>query len=332
MLRLFLCSFATAFAIIGSIIGAGFITGKEVFEFFARDFSLSGIYLTFLCFSIAIYFVMSNLEGSAFARLVEIFVSLANVVVAGCMISALNSVYNRLFRVSEKSEIFTVITAILIFIMSFGEIGFVEKLCVVTLPIVITAVVALCITRIDDYAINISPKSYGGVVKPVIYVGFNVILSSGVIKNSGKKLSPLFKILSSVITSLIICACVSLLSLAVAKEGNSSEMPFISLFDSNKKLLIIIDIITLFAIYSTLVSAFYTVNNFGGIKIGYRLKILLFILTFAISRLGFSSIVEGLYPTLGILAYLVLAVSFLLSRSFPKEKRERTYLLQADRV
>ena len=107
MLRLFLCSFATAFAIIGSIIGAGFITGKEVFEFFARDFSLSGIYLTFLCFSIAIYFVMSNLEGSAFARLVEIFVSLANVVVAGCMISALNSVYNRLFRVSEKSVVGT---------------------------------------------------------------------------------------------------------------------------------------------------------------------------------------------------------------------------------
>ena len=82
MRRLFLCSFVTAFTIIGSIIGAGFITGKEVFEFFAKDLSLSGIYLAFLSFTGLIYFVMSN-RNTQIKKWIEVFVAVSNIIVAG---------------------------------------------------------------------------------------------------------------------------------------------------------------------------------------------------------------------------------------------------------
>ena len=136
MRRLFLCSVSSAFAIIGSIIGAGFITGKEVFEFFSKDLSLSGIYLAFICFSFAIYYFM-NLSQDGVDKWVEVFVSLASIIVAGCMLSALDLLYMRMFCLSEKVKILSIITAILLLIISLKGIGCVERFCLATLPFVV---------------------------------------------------------------------------------------------------------------------------------------------------------------------------------------------------
>lgn len=329
MRRLFLCSFITAFTIVGSVIGAGFITGKEVYEFFSVDLSLSGIYLAFICFSLTIYLVMSFKLDKGVERYLEIFVSLANLIIAGCMISALDSVYQRLFCLTKKVKIFSVLTAILLFFMTLKNISVTEKLCSILLPIVIIIIVVLCLCKIDDYSARISPTSRLGIVNPLIYVGFNVILSSSVIKNSGEKLSPPFKMLSSLITSAMLCTCIFLLALAVKSNGKIYDMPFISLFLANKKLLIIIDIITLFAIFSTLASAYFTINSFGKINVGIKCKLALFLLTVLISEIGFSIIVERLYFAVGILSYVVIAVSCLLSKAFQQEQRGRTYPLQA---
>ena len=323
MRRLFLYTFITVFTIIGSVIGAGFITGKEVFEFFAKDLSLGGIYLTFLCFTFMIYFIMNSGEGGV-NKSMQIFVAIANVIIAGCMISALNSIYERIFGLSEKVKILSITTAILILFISINGIGVVEKLCFVALPFVVVVIIILCVLKSSEYTIDISPKTYGGILKPIIYAGFNVVLSAGVIKNSGEKLSPPFKILASLITSFLLCLCIYMLSVTVKKEGNVSAMPFISLFIANKKLLIIIDIITLFAIYSTLASSLYTVNNFGGIKLRLSVKFCLFILVVVISTLDFSTIVERAYPTLGVIAYAIIIINFLLSRAFQKEQRVHT--------
>ena len=322
MRRLFLYSFTCAFAIVGSIIGAGFVTGKEVFEFFAKDFSLSGVYLAFLCFAFAIYYVM-NMRRSSASKLFEIFVSIASIVVVSCMISALDLVYSRLFWVVKKVKIFSIITAILLFIISIKGICAIEKFCAFTLPFVIVIIIVLCALKIEDYSIAISPKTTDGLYNPFIYVGFNVVLSSGIIKNSGEKLSPLFKIVAAVFTSLIICSCIFMLSLAVQKEGYNSEMPFLSLFFNNIKLLKIIDIITLFAIYSTLISSIYTVNCFGGVKLKMSFKILLLFVAICISFIGFGEIVEKFYPILGIVAYALFFVSFLLSK--PSQVKQQVH-------
>lgn len=329
MRRLFLCSFVTAFTIIGSIIGAGFITGKEVFEFFAKDLSLSGIYLAFLSFTGLIYFVMSN-RNTQIKKWIEVFVAVSNIIVAGCMISALDSVYKRVFCLTEKVKILSIITAILLFIMTLNGISIVEKFCSLCLPIMISVIIVLCFVKTEDYSLPLSPKTFEGIAKPFIYVGFNVILSAGVIKNSGEKLSPPFKMLASLLTSFLICTLVWLISLVVKCSESNDEMPFISLFYSNVKLLKIIDILTLFAIYSTLISAIYTINKFGGISLSIKSKVCLLLLAITVSELGFSPIVEVLYPILGILAYAFIFVTFLLSRLFLKEQPKRTLPLQAD--
>ena len=323
MRRLFLCAITCAFTIVGSVIGAGFITGKEVFEFFAKDFSLSGIYLAFLCFSFAVCYVM-NMKGTGFDKCFEIFVSLASIIVASCMISALDLVYKRVFYFVKNVKIFSIITAILLFVVSINGIGAIEKFCALTLPIVTVVIIVLCSAKIGDYSVQISPKTTLGIFNPFVYVGYNVVLSAGIIKNSGEKLSPLFKIIVSMLTSIILCSCIFMLSLVVKNEGFKSEMPFISLYLGNEKLLKIIDIITLFAIYSTLISSLYTVNYFGGVKLRFEFKILFLAIIIAISNIGFGKIVERLYPMLGIFACAIFLVSFLLSKLFQVKRQGHT--------
>lgn len=323
MRRLFRCSLISALTVVGSVIGAGFITGKEICEFFGKDFSLSGVYLAFICFSFTIYFLMSFKGGFLIDKIIGVFVSIANVVISACMISALEKVFFSLFGNLENIKIFTILSTILLFIISLNGVGAIEKFNSVFTPLIIVVVIILSLYKTQDYSSPVSPQSLLGTFNPIIYVGFNVVLSSGVIKNGGEKLSPPSKIISSIITSLILCALIYLISCAT-KSTKSSEMPFVNLFIENEKLLIIVDIITLFAIFTTLASSFYTSVDFGGIKIPFACKIVIFLSCLCIAKIGFSSIVEILYPLIGAFGYAVVLVTFLLSKLSLKEQRERT--------
>lgn len=326
MRRLFFQSVITAFAIVGSIIGAGFISGKEIYEFFASDFSLSGMYLTFLLFVFLIGFTMQENLNETSEKVVGLFVSIANIFISGCMIAGLNEVYKSLFCQMEKVEILTILSAIFIFIISCKGVGATEKLNGVLIPIVILAILIFGLLKRNEAVVNLSPKTYGGVLKPTVYVGFNIILSAKVIKKSGEKLSPPFKILSSVITSLIICMLIWVISLTVINTDKSVKMPFKEVFKGNKKLCIIVDIITVFAIFTTLVSSFYSSLEISPKRKGTLVKITVFLLACSISKIGFSSIVERIYPTVGILSYAVIFITCLLSRISLKAQRESTYL------
>ena len=313
-----------AFSIVGSVIGAGFITGKEIYEFFAFDFSVSGLYLAFLCFAIEIYFIM-NLNDTAIEKVVVKLVAIANIVIAAGMISAFEKLLISVFPLSKNIKIITIISAILVFTISCSGVGALQKFNAFLTPCIIVSIVVLSILKIEYYPIEIYPKTINGVFNPLIYTGFNLILSLGIIKSGGENLSPPSKILSSILTSLFLCICICLISLAV-KGLKSSEMPFVELFSDDKKLSIIVDIITIFAIFTTLASSFYTAVNFGGVKLPSGLKIILFLICLAISKIGFSSIVERCYPIIGVLGNGFIILICLLSKFFPKGQREHTLI------
>lgn len=318
--------FLTVFTVIGSVIGAGFITGKEIHEFFANDFSVSGVYLAFICFWVFIYLMMS-IDYGKYKKHVEVVVALASIIISGCMISALDEVYVRIFRLSEKVKILSVITAILVFITSLKGVRVIEKCCFVLIPIVIAVLISFTLSKTEYLSLNFTPKSKRGIYLPFIYVGFNLLLSSKIIKKSGEILSPPFKILSSFIISLILCFCIFIVGNLLYSSDKLADMPFREMFLKDVKLLIIIDIITLFAIITTLFSSVYTSIEFGGVNLKLWQKILILLLSLAVSNAGFSAIVQILYPILGVIGYGVISFTYLLRLPFLKERRVRTYRL-----
>lgn len=323
MRRLFVLSVVVALSIVGSVIGAGFITGKEIYEFFGKDFSISGIYLTFICFTFLIYFIM-NLDGKTkCVHALDIFISIANIIISACMISALKNIYLKIFSFTEKVEILTIISTILIFIISCFGILAIQKFSAVLTPIIIGVIIVFAILKIEDFSIPLSPSSSYGIHNPIIYVGFNSVLSLGLIKNSGKGLSPLFKMLASILTSLILCCSIYLICCTL-NASFIDDMPFVNAFSYNKKLSIIIDVITLFSIFTTLASSFYTAIDFGGIKISIATKVIIFLICLSISQVGFSTIVEKVYPLIGLIGYAFIGIIYFLSKFSQVKQRLRT--------
>ena len=322
----YFCLLTTA-TVVGSVIGAGFITGKEIYEFFAKDFSLGGVYIAFICFWLFTFLMMQKPAKLKAERFADIVVAIVSVVISGCMISALDETYKRMFHLTEKVKILSIITAILVFFMSLKGIAYIEKVCVLLIPIVIVVLIVFAFIKTDGYGFQIIPKKRSGISYPIIYCGVNLLLSSKIIKNSGEKLSPPFKLLSSFFISFILFSCVFVLSNILKNAKSNLAMPFRTLFENDIKLLIIVDIITVFAIITTLFSSVYTSIRFGGVKLNFKYKIIILLLSIALSEIGFSVIVEKLYPVLGIVGYLVVFITCLLPALFPKWQQEHTFHL-----
>ena len=327
MVRLFFSSIVTSFAIVGAVVGAGFITGKEILVFFASDFSLSGIYLTFIVFTLSMLLIVSFSFSEKSKKVIEAFVSVSNVFIAGCMFCALSELYKSVFFKMKNIEIFAIFTAILVFIISIGGMSAMKYFNLVLIPIITISIIFLCFMKIDDYEVLITPKTLVGVFNPVVYVGFNVVLSFVVIKNGGESLPPPYRLLCCIITSFILSFLITLISLSILHCEKTSAMPFVSMFNSDVKLSIIVDIITVFAILTTYVSALYSSFKILGKsqKVGYKLGV--FLLSILFSNLGFSKIVDTIYPIIGIVGFLLLLIICLLSKLFQARQPKRTLRL-----
>lgn len=326
MRKSFFCSIITSFTVVGSVVGAGFISGKEILEFFAFDFSILSMYFCFICFFVCGYLVMSIRSYDVGVKVVGVVVSIASIIISGCMISALDEVFTKLFCLSKKVKLFSVLSAIFIFFTSLNGVSGVEKFNIIFIPIVVVSVIILTISKTEILHINTIPNSVKGGIMPIIYVGFNLLLSFSVIKNSGVRLTPLFKLISCFIFSIILTALIFLIANLLCGKDFIGAMPFPSLFIENKKLLIFIDIITLFAIFSTLFSSLYTAIDFGGICLKFKYKLLILLFALSVSEIGFSKIVEYIYPILGILGFLLIGIIYLLRVFFRQRQRAHTFL------
>ena len=82
--------------------------------------------------------------------------------------------------------------------------------------------------------------------------------------------------------------------------------------------------LSLFFFFSTLFSSLYTAVDFGGIKLKFKSKVLILLLSLAVSEIGFSNIVEILYPILGVLGLALIGLIYLLRVVFRQVRQEHT--------
>lgn len=85
--------------IVGTVIGAGYISGREIAEFFLTgDLAVSAL-CSFLLVLPALYFLLTNklFEKGALKNVSEIFIFAGNLVMLGGMLSAADEVFSSLF-------------------------------------------------------------------------------------------------------------------------------------------------------------------------------------------------------------------------------------------
>ena len=114
--RRILSCVSAVMTVFGSVVGAGFITGREINAFFGEDFSLCGLYAAFLFFAAFFFLLLVSPREGKTEKALSVAVSASNVIISSCMLSALKTLLNPVFRFSENFLFFPVLFVRILFL------------------------------------------------------------------------------------------------------------------------------------------------------------------------------------------------------------------------
>ena len=300
---------ATMF-IVGTCIGAGFVSGAELVRFFKTDGFLFPVIvscLAFFCFLVLFlslgkkydgYEGATNVlfhKGAPAVRVAVVF--LAFIPCAGFLagFDALLPQYKPLLSVAG------ILLVSLFLEKGMKGIGVLNGVLVPVLIVFIlwkgNGVAALSRFR---------GSGAGGYLGGVMYASMNAFLAMPVLMDAGKEMK--HPKLSSALAAAIIGTCALFVLGAIVHAGvnvKEEEIPFLAVMRGN----VFFYVASALAIATSLASALYPLfsvcNRFQkGKKIAARICVLL--TAFLLSRLGLKGIVEYLYPVLGILGFFLL--------------------------
>ncbi|MCH5154689.1 MAG: hypothetical protein J1F71_05705 [Clostridiales bacterium] len=333
MFKSFLRSLSVSMLIVGTVIGAGFASGREVVAFFGAVpnvfIALIAGVMVFGC-SVLFLFVgrraqktdMGEVNGEVFGRarpIADIFMLFNSVTVLGAMLAATDSLAAEFINIRP---FMSVILGVLCAVIAVRGLKGVIKANAVLVPIMI---VFLCACTLQ--AIDFPLKSQGGAIKIysiVLYVAMNMILGGGVL-TTVHRLSPREILLSSAIAALIIagllvCIMGALQSCAAAH----ADMPMLLIALKSGRVMYMISLPVIAAsIFTTMLSAFKSVYDYinGFVKHKLISAGIVLIGGLAVGALGFTSVVGLLYPITGAIGMLyILCNCWFLIRTRVKRK------------
>lgn len=316
----------TSAIIIGAIIGAGFASGKEIFEYFAKYGIFSLLFVVPLFFLIAffIYHYLKfgygienfdlkesnkNLYGQKKflglnANPYDIGLFFTFLIHTSSMFSGLIALFSTYLPSGHKLLYFALALAITIILIktSFKSFAILSHMVV---PLIVLCVIvnSICSFSSGTFATsfglsNILPLP----ILTIVYASQNTFFSSFIIIKLGNNLTKKERLLTSVLVSAILCVLISLgiLCFMFNPRLAYSEMPFAEIAISINPIFSIIFAIILFgAIITTHTTCLSSLKQYFKGDKKYNNTFVMLLLVIALSMFNFGNIVEYLYPIIG---------------------------------
>lgn len=329
--------------IVGSIIGAGFASGKEIYQYFAKFgsvcFILLPILFLVLFFSILLLLKLgqklkinyiNELNGKLFKNknTINIFTFLTFLILSAAMFSGIYNLFLIYFNFLNKYFLIF-LCVILTYFLSFVNIKTFSLISNIIVPIIIVLMCINCgsiVLNLDCFTIQPS-FSFIAIILPFLYAFQNVFLSSFVIVKSAKTLSKsscffVSLISSTILTLLLLLGCLALLKCPMPY----SSLPFVETANSlGKTFGIFYGVVMFFAVITTYITTLTTLQEFFGGKKFYNKKIFMIILVCVLGLFDFKVFVKNLYPIIGIIGFLYLAACKSLLNKTSAEDRQNFY-------
>ena len=302
--------------IVGTMIGAGFASGKEVVAFFGAVPNvfialITGV-LVFGC-SVLFLFVgrrvkkseIGEVNGQVFGKLrpfADIFMLFNSMTVLGAMLAATDSLAAEFIDIRPVASIIVGIFCACIAVK--GITGLI-KANAVLVPIM---VVFLCVCTVTAMNFPFRPQTSAiNIYSTVLYVSMNMILGGGVL-TTVHKLSPREIILSSAVASTIIAALLMCIMGALQScSAAHADMPILLIaLNSGRVMYFVCMPVIAASIFTTMLSAFKSVYDYvlGFVKHKLIAAGAVLIGGLAVGAFGFSNVVGTLYPIVGIIGIL----------------------------
>ncbi|MDD4832995.1 MAG: hypothetical protein PHI78_04900 [Clostridia bacterium] len=316
---------SAVFVMTGSVIGAGFATGREIFVFFYGGNSIVvGVlcfFLFFTAFTVVSLFAnrfQISATDEMFKRLygkvslvAETSLSLCLFFVLSTMLAAANLCLSDLTGIDEKFGVFAVVTAVLSALILKKGIKGVKALNALAVPLIIFFVAAVC-------AGGGGAQGNAKFFPSLGYVCFNVVMMSGILTNLAKSMTKKENIIASFISALLLGTLITLELLRLNDPVYSFvPMPLISLAKNYGYWFYLVATAVLYlSILTTILST--------GFPLVVRMEkifndkksdvwVLMFLAT-VFSFAGFDAIIAYAYPIMSVLGAvnLIFIVGYLI--------------------
>ena len=324
------------FSIIGTLIGAGFASGQEMYLFFYR-FGLNGILGLILCsllISIVIYktfliihtrkiynyedFLQEIFHSKNISNISNIIVNAFLLITFYIMISGFGAYFEQQFEI--PAIIGAIILATISFVVLIKDIEGVKRVNSVIVPILIIVIFIIGFLSLKNifsgsgeiWQANFESKyNFNWILQAVVYCSYNMILVIPVIVNLGKYIKNKNQI---VIVSVFSGAIVFVLAMSiflvltgVETDYSKIQMPAVYAIDNNfPHFSGVYGIVILLSIFSTAISIGISfLKNITKNKKSYpQFVAIMCISGVLISNFGFSNLVKMLFPIFGYLGIM----------------------------
>lgn len=327
--------FKICFVIIGTIIGAGFASGKEIYTFFCAYgiYGLFGILISniiiglviFLTFKIVIdnnikaysdfiYFLVGSNKVLNYTinNIMNIFLLISFIV----MVSGFGAYFNQ--ELNIPAIFGAIIIAVLAFFTFFKNIDGIVKINTFLIPILIFLIVLLGFKGgVASFTIDAlsTTSGFSWILRSVLYASYNSIVLIPIIINLQNLISNKKQVKYVIGITLLIMVLMSLIIYIVLSlnilEIKNIEIPIVfiaSKFGPIYKYLY--GLVILIAIFTTAISEGYSfLENVSKSKKQYFIySILICSLAIIFSNIGFGKLLDFLYPLLGYLGLLQIGI------------------------
>ncbi|EGT3616089.1 transporter [Clostridium perfringens] len=331
--------FQVAFVFIGTIVGAGLASGKEITNFFTvygyKSFFtilMTGLFYIVLCniisrisikntlnsYSEVINTVSPNILGKLTGIITTLYlISSASIILAGS-----GALLNQYFGIPKiiGSLIMAIIASVILLRETNGLVE-INSIIVPSLIIVITTLMILYVAFANDpITLNSlatsEPKLSNGVLTSgILYCGYNILCCCGVIvplsnEIKNKKIMTWGITLGAILLT-IMCMFINSMLMVNQPQIFKYEIPLLYIADRfGKPIQIMLLMIILAEMFSTEVSDVYSISKTisKSFKLKYKHAIfLVLIIALPISLIGFSNLITTLYPMFGVLSLVFIA-------------------------
>lgn len=309
-------SFSSIMIIIGTVIGSGFASGKEVAVFFSRFGKISYFFivLSFFLFYGLIYFFLSKgskalerLSKSKIFSLLCLFVSLifSSSMFAGTINILPSSVLLKILLLAV-----IVIICAIVACKGINSLGFINSILI---PTTIFCMIYVLFSNFKDISFaTFNQNGFAGLLFTILYAVLNFSISGVVIAKTGEMLTKKQKAIVSFVSSFLLSSFLMLTNFILLSNPDAirHDMPLVYISSGLANLFISFVIFS--GCITTLFSLVWT-SRLALKRLGVSLKWSIVISVFmplSLSMLGFGSIVSYLYPLASIIGIGILLLIF----------------------
>lgn len=318
------------FLILGTVIGSGFSTGKEIAVFFSRFgvYSFFFIPLCFVLFYFVFYLLMTKgrerLKTNKKSKLLSILMLVCATIFSTAMFAGVENCVVEIPLVL-KIVLFALIFAICFF-ACFKELKFLSVINLALIPALLIILLGFFVFKLPNSSFvrvnspNVAAGLFGGGFFCLLYVVLNISLSSVVIAKAGEGLTKKQTKLACFLSAFVLSVFILIINVLVVCNFDlvNSAMPLLAMSEGVSTILL--RFVIMVGCLTTLLSMIFVASSCcRDFSMNGRLVFFFCaILPFLLGKVGFGFIVSFLYP---FASYLGVAILFMLF--FGKLSRRR---------